>query len=123
MIRRPPRSTRTDTLFPYTTLFRSALVHPAHGFIGVGAGVDSFAAEIDATIEQAVRGVHGQRQLIRTDGTIDPGNTPAARLARPTKHEADIDLAGDAGPQHARIALADSVLSAQTGRRVDKEKS
>src|SRR3546814_2196744 len=28
MIRRPPRSTRTDTLFPYTTLFRSDL--PAH---------------------------------------------------------------------------------------------
>src|SRR3546814_5876262 len=28
MIRRPPRSTRTDTLFPYTTLFRSA--HVAH---------------------------------------------------------------------------------------------
>src|SRR3546814_18844605 len=26
MIRRPPRSTRTDTLFPYTTLFRSDLV-------------------------------------------------------------------------------------------------
>src|SRR3546814_12368814 len=32
MIRRPPRSTRTDTLFPYTTLFRSA-----HGrLIGLG---------------------------------------------------------------------------------------
>src|SRR3546814_11358700 len=34
MIRRPPRSTRTDTLFPYTTLFRSAAaatsVHPRH---------------------------------------------------------------------------------------------
>src|SRR3546814_13626204 len=31
MIRRPPRSTRTDTLFPYTTLFRST--HPpANGF-------------------------------------------------------------------------------------------
>src|SRR3546814_4550533 len=28
MIRRPPRSTRTDTLFPYTTLFRSHLIHP-----------------------------------------------------------------------------------------------
>src|SRR3546814_6586713 len=27
MIRRPPRSTRTDTLFPYTTLFRSDLVY------------------------------------------------------------------------------------------------
>src|SRR3546814_2315933 len=26
MIRRPPRSTRTDTLFPYTTLFRSAAI-------------------------------------------------------------------------------------------------
>src|SRR3546814_6599284 len=26
MIRRPPRSTRTDTLFPYTTLFRSRIV-------------------------------------------------------------------------------------------------
>src|SRR3546814_5175698 len=29
LVRRPPRSTRTDTLFPYTTLFRS----------GVGAGI------------------------------------------------------------------------------------
>src|SRR3546814_7026813 len=29
MIRRPPRSTRTDTLFPYTTLFRSAGAAPA----------------------------------------------------------------------------------------------
>src|SRR3546814_3720427 len=28
MIRRPPRSTRTDTLFPYTTLFRSWIVGP-----------------------------------------------------------------------------------------------
>src|SRR3546814_14647152 len=35
MIRRPPRSTRTDTLFPYTTLFRSvgtsAALFAAHG--------------------------------------------------------------------------------------------
>src|SRR3546814_20030567 len=29
MIRRPPRSTRTDTLFPYTTLFRSPKVRVA----------------------------------------------------------------------------------------------
>src|SRR3546814_4525008 len=29
MIRRPPRSTRTDTLFPYTTLFRSARPRPS----------------------------------------------------------------------------------------------
>src|SRR3546814_14194788 len=32
MIRRPPRSTRTDTLFPYTTLFRSP-VGFGHGFV------------------------------------------------------------------------------------------
>src|SRR3546814_4778730 len=31
MIRRPPRSTRTDTLFPYTTLFRSLAIHPSAG--------------------------------------------------------------------------------------------
>src|SRR3546814_17969269 len=40
MIRRPPRSTRTDTLFPYTTLFRSrreiALRNPAHSDKGAG---------------------------------------------------------------------------------------
>src|SRR3546814_7084528 len=30
MIRRPPRSTRTDTLFPYTTLFRSSALPPPH---------------------------------------------------------------------------------------------
>src|SRR3546814_4963784 len=31
MIRRPPRSTRTDTLFPYTTLFRSPVCRRAGG--------------------------------------------------------------------------------------------
>src|SRR3546814_8066640 len=31
MLRRPPRSTRTDTLFPYTTLFRSIRRHRASG--------------------------------------------------------------------------------------------
>src|SRR3546814_14455616 len=36
MIRRPPRSTRTDTLFPYTTLFRSfqAVLDGAQGRVG-----------------------------------------------------------------------------------------
>src|SRR3546814_10402700 len=33
MIRRPPRSTRTDTLFPYTTLFRSGSPLAAHGAV------------------------------------------------------------------------------------------
>src|SRR3546814_4142872 len=34
MIRRPPRSTRTDTLFPYTTLFRSEAGMAREGGIG-----------------------------------------------------------------------------------------
>src|SRR3546814_12953799 len=33
MIRRPPRSTRTDTLFPYTTLFRSATDYSTSGYV------------------------------------------------------------------------------------------
>src|SRR3546814_11448746 len=40
MIRRPPRSTRTDTLFPYTTLFRSPLHRPAAGEPSADRGVD-----------------------------------------------------------------------------------
>src|SRR3546814_19041599 len=38
MIRRPPRSTRTDTLFPYTTLFRS--------LIGMAAHIEGIAASV-----------------------------------------------------------------------------
>src|SRR3546814_9168624 len=47
MIRRPPRSTRTDTLFPYTTLFRSLSEHinaynPAlRQYINASGGLDS----------------------------------------------------------------------------------
>src|SRR3546814_1088207 len=47
MIRRPPRSTRTDTLFPYTTLFRSL-----HGT----AGVPSRRARINVA-DESVLGV------------------------------------------------------------------
>src|SRR3546814_12000516 len=50
MIRRPPRSTRTDTLFPYTTLFRSRhglaaiepLPQPALFAVEVVAGISPF---------------------------------------------------------------------------------
>src|SRR3546814_2718236 len=38
MIRRPPRSTRTDTLFPYTTLFRSPLLRHGTGLRGAPGG-------------------------------------------------------------------------------------
>src|SRR3546814_8480142 len=36
LIRRPPRSTRTDTLFPYTTLFRSRAASPGRSRTGSG---------------------------------------------------------------------------------------
>src|SRR3546814_15795296 len=39
MVRRPPRSTRTDTLFPYTTLFRSADPDTALRIILKGTGL------------------------------------------------------------------------------------
>src|SRR3546814_11386303 len=42
MIRRPPRSTRTDTLFPYTTLFRSEVsVDPSTGSFNLRIRVDN----------------------------------------------------------------------------------
>src|SRR3546814_3077771 len=49
MIRRPPRSTRTDTLFPYTTLFRSAWHETAEHLrtdaraLGIEIGADRVA--------------------------------------------------------------------------------
>src|SRR3546814_5495220 len=61
MIRRPPRSTRTDTLFPYTTLFRSVvgddeLQHLALGDLGGGAAQDAEhlqRAGLDHQLERA----------------------------------------------------------------------
>src|SRR3546814_18099808 len=38
MITRPPRSTRTDTLFPYTTLFRSSVLHIEDGAVACSGG-------------------------------------------------------------------------------------
>src|SRR3546814_20165803 len=57
MIRRPPRSTRTDTLFPYTTLFRS------RQGVGVGQveiGIDE--AHVDDFDRVAARLVEADRR-------------------------------------------------------------
>src|SRR3546814_18134953 len=48
MIRRPPRSTRTDTLFPYTTLFRSTLG-------GQGGGIAYNREEYEQIIQSGLR--------------------------------------------------------------------
>src|SRR3546814_385749 len=48
MIRRPPRSTRTDTLFPYTTLFRSIpLIIAAPGIGQAGSHTGQLAETVD----------------------------------------------------------------------------
>src|SRR3546814_14476216 len=49
MIRRPPRSTRTDTLFPYTTLFRS-VEEARNAFVDRRPGIESEVALTGADI-------------------------------------------------------------------------
>src|SRR3546814_3313261 len=49
MIRRPPRSTRTDTLFPYTTLFRS--LHARRGLADARGGQHPFTLDLDRSEE------------------------------------------------------------------------
>src|SRR3546814_1059150 len=63
MIRRPPRSTRTDTLFPYTTLFRSehALARTERKS---GRGYRGFVVDADPTVTL-------QQDLQRRDFTIN----------------------------------------------------
>src|SRR3546814_5584179 len=63
MIRRPPRSTRTDTLFPYPTLFRSHAV-------GAGAGVHRVPGAFEA-----VRGAGPFRAL--RPAALGPDPRPA----------------------------------------------
>src|SRR3546814_7739360 len=65
MIRRPPRSTRTDTLFPYTTLFRSVAVFPldrllaAKGRAGQELEIGSHVLEHDFFVFGVDVGLHG----------------------------------------------------------------
>src|SRR3546814_16898332 len=50
MIRRPPRSTRTDTLFPYTTLFRSVRTQIAHLHLAFLRPAEMAGVEIERRI-------------------------------------------------------------------------
>src|SRR3546814_1001609 len=66
LIRRPPISTRTDTLFPYTTLFRSRV--PAHQPAGCRAGVvddraDAAEGRLCATRRRAPPGAWHRHHL------------------------------------------------------------
>src|SRR3546814_13948867 len=88
MIRRPPRSTRTDTLFPYTTLFRSPAPRDVHatdapdtrledaaaiGGSG-GADPDHVARDHAGPRRAAARGYRGAGRDRRRDGARDRAN-------------------------------------------------
>src|SRR3546814_6171009 len=73
MIRRPPRSTRTDTLFPYTTLFRSARRRTQPLVVGPGSRSES------------------QRP-------VDRGNLPLSGARRRLAAIADVRVAIDGPP-------------------------
>src|SRR3546814_15098882 len=92
MIRRPPRSTRTDTLFPYTTLFRSH------------AGLDRRSAEIRWLEDVEIEWIRTLRTDLGRDRTRDrdtghrarPGLGRSGKVARPGSSSPDL-LAGRRG--------------------------
>src|SRR3546814_4900123 len=70
MIRRPPRSTRTDTLFPYTTLFRSQVDRRCDGARNqAGACDQALPAVVELAHDQA--GIVEGRET-NTDREIEP---------------------------------------------------
>src|SRR3546814_7882693 len=103
MIRRPPRSTRTDTLFPYTTLFRSET--PGHIRYGGEAHVDAqlrsygidrigkSGADVDLPIEMA-RAV-ARLPAIDFDRFVHNGRF--GRIARFQRSKVDEQLESRAG--------------------------
>src|SRR3546814_19728135 len=95
MIRRPPRSTRTDTLFPYTTLFRSAVldeidigaaVEAAHAVIGLAECGQHDDAAIETTADFA-----GEIKAV----AVGPADVEDDDGRRPAAPEGRAQLAGD----------------------------
>src|SRR3546814_11779493 len=84
MIRRPPRSTRTDTLVPYTTLFRS--LDPAIAMAMLAEDDPAYGLVRDrAKAEEADIGLAALRVLCRAGAAIfaenvdNPGDAPIRR--------------------------------------------
>src|SRR3546814_17857254 len=113
MLRRPPRSTRTDQLFPYTTLFRSGGSLGARVASGaaVNAGADAAYQNIDVA-----RGVQEEYNPEQTalaavlGGGLHAGTAALDRLVRTTSQVA---------PDH--VPSNESVLTAPTGDRRSKK--
>src|SRR3546814_13448863 len=73
MIRRPPRSTRTDTLFPYTTLFRSFEMAGEEPQVGIDVefGADQALSEraaLAGDLRDAVEHQHRRQRQARVAG-------------------------------------------------------
>src|SRR3546814_6793984 len=102
MIRRPPRSTRTDTLFPYTTLFRSAKA-AAVDLLGIAVGI--VAVRIGAIART------GFATLARHRLGADPVHRDRQRFMRFGRQRAERHVGGD----EALANLGDR-LNAEIGR-------
>src|SRR3546814_7271759 len=95
MIRRPPRSTRTDTLFPYTTLVRSTVADLA-GVRGIVDALQRIEAgserpeDFDAVGERW--DIHAQLHQALSAMTLEhlEAATPAARLSRSEEHTSEL---------------------------------
>src|SRR3546814_10149251 len=74
MIRRPPRSTRTDTIFPYTTLFRSEERQEEHR---------EAAHQADVELGQHVCRGHAGRRRGAAVPELGQGELPLVLAARP----------------------------------------
>src|SRR3546814_13906361 len=84
MIRRPPRSTRTDTLFPYTTLFK-ADAWPERSFTG-------HVNAIEPRIGEDTRNVTVQAVVANPDHALRPGMYVATALNLPPQHGALVEI-------------------------------
>src|SRR3546814_9467590 len=75
MIRRPPRSTRTDTLFPYTTLFRSIDLEPDV------FGLEAFAEAVGQHREvRSIREGRAEAAVFRLEDAVDPREASPGEL-------------------------------------------
>src|SRR3546814_2809214 len=78
MIRRPPRSTRTDTLFPYTTLFRSAtsrLIDTVNQSKAALAAAEAGVGEAQATVAETQSNLARLQQVYKLSGGKVPSKT------------------------------------------------
>src|SRR3546814_19494337 len=67
MIRRPPRSTRTDTLFPYTTLFRSHLLLDLRGHHDDAVDGADALGEVVVAVDPRLVGEHREMAVHTED--------------------------------------------------------